>query len=221
MRMMFSSLSSRLKPSPLDRCRRTMSPSSRVVCRSLSSSSLVCSTWATVDLPAPESPVKNIVTPRRARTLLKHFGERKPIGERLAAPQCRAQLCAGNSSAVLRHNFLGGQIQLLARRVRKLRRGDNGHSQLGLVFLYQLLRGKRRIKRSAGAVCARPVSESWRCACGALGTVAKTYCRARARVVASDDKMRRAVIAPHERVPQCLARPHSPHCKFQERECRI
>ena len=138
-----------------------------------------------------------MLEPRRARKLLQHFGERKPIGERLAAPQCGAQLRAGNSFAVLRYYLLGGQIQLLARRVRKLRRGDNGHGQLGLMFLYQLLRGERRIKRSAGPVRSGP------------------------RVVAADDKMRRAVIAPHECVPQRLARARHPHRKFQERECRI
>ena len=51
------------KPSSDDRCLRTTSPSSRVTGRSPTSSKFASNTFAIVDLPAPESPVKKIVYP--------------------------------------------------------------------------------------------------------------------------------------------------------------
>ena len=66
MRRMFVSRSSRLKPSPFDRCVRTTSPSRTVTWRPCSSSRVV-RTSAVVDLPAPLSPVNQTHTPWRCR----------------------------------------------------------------------------------------------------------------------------------------------------------
>ena len=60
---MFRSRCSFVKPSSDDRCFRTRSPSSSVTGRPPISISLTSSTEAIVDLPEPDKPVKNTVTP--------------------------------------------------------------------------------------------------------------------------------------------------------------
>ena len=67
MRRMLMSRCSLEKPSSEERFLRTRSPSSSVTGRPPISSSLICSTLATVDLPDPERPVKNTVKPWRLR----------------------------------------------------------------------------------------------------------------------------------------------------------
>ena len=65
-RRMLVSRSSRLNVRPADRFRRTTSPSRLVTVRSPASSSESITAWATVDLPLPDSPVKNSTSPRRS-----------------------------------------------------------------------------------------------------------------------------------------------------------
>ena len=64
-RRMLMSRCSRENPSSDDRCLRTMSPSSRVTGRPPISSNLTRKTFARVDFPEPERPVKNTVNPWR------------------------------------------------------------------------------------------------------------------------------------------------------------
>ncbi len=67
MRWMFRSRCFLLKPSSLERCVRTMSPSNNVTGRPPRSFSFATRICAIVDLPAPDNPVKNTVNPCRWR----------------------------------------------------------------------------------------------------------------------------------------------------------
>ena len=90
MRRMLMSRCSFEKPSSEERCFRTRSPSSSVTGRPPISSSLIMSTLAIVDLPAPERPVKNTVIPCLCRgakctpQFARDFGKGEP-GRNLAA----------------------------------------------------------------------------------------------------------------------------------------
>ncbi|MEN9852014.1 MAG: hypothetical protein RL128_2177, partial [Pseudomonadota bacterium] len=99
-----------------------------------------------VDLPEPESPVKNTVN---------HFGEREPLRDIQTLAQTAAQFGAGNvqNRAAFRH-FVGRIILCLFLHIDHVFKVNHGHANLGLVLFEQLLRVIGAVEILARAVLA-------------------------------------------------------------------
>ena len=180
---------------------RTTSPSSSVTGRPPISISLVISALAIVDLPEPESPVKKTVKPwfaaRRLRLpeLLHHGREGEPVGDLQPLLQPPAQLGAGDVEDG--HPLLDLVARLVLRLlldVDHLLEVDHLDPDLVLVLAEELLRLVGPVERIALRVLPRT------------------------GVVAPDDHVGAAVIAPDDPVPHRLARPAHAHGEVEEAE---
>ena len=187
MRRMLMSRCSLLNPSSDDRFLRTRSPSSSVTGRPPISSIFTISALAIVDLPDPDSPVKNTVKPCFARGGYERRSSVATSGkvnqDGMSLPCCRrsrssvpemfsVRAPSGTSST--------GKYASLSSTYTIIWNGTISTPSSSCTNLQQLLRVVRTVERLALRVVAR------------------------AGVVASDDEVRAAVVLADDRVPTRL-----------------
>src|SRR4030095_3809541 len=171
MRRMLMSRCSFEKPSSEERCLRTRSPSSSVTGRPPIASSLIISTLAIVDLPAPERPVKNTVIPCLCRGAKVRRSSRAISGKVNQAGISLPSLKPRRSCvhARLRRHFVFGEILIPVFHIDHHLEGHHLDTDLRFMFAEQLLRLVRPVEWLALGLnaCATP---SARCAGWVFGT---------------------------------------------------
>ena len=158
--------------------------------------------WAMVLLPAPESPVNQRVTPWRNLGwvgLVQDLGDGRPaepLGELQSLGEVFvADIGAGDVGRLdAGRDLVDGRVAVLVGQVDHLLEVDHPHADLFFVFAHRLLGRVRGVKGLAGRVFAGP------------------------GVVAADDEIGAAVVAPDDRVQQDLAGAGHAHGQGQQAE---
>src|SRR5215207_3754635 len=211
MRRTFVSRSSFENPSPFDRFVRTSSPSNTSTLKPRARSS-GASLPASVVLPAPESPVSH-------RTKLRPSFNSTPITSLSSAGRARGSLSVDKNSCDLGACELDGRELPRAEQLAHARARER--DVLARVVRASLGRGHRAARAAVEGV----VEEERRDAQLAVLELVEDVVRvvgavvaADARMVAPDDEVRAAVVLPHERVEDGLARAGVPHRRRQHGE---
>src|SRR5215213_2326146 len=211
MRRTFVSLSSFENPSPFDRFVRTSSPS-RTSTRKPRARNSGTSLPASVVFPAPESPVSHRTNPRPSFSST-------PITLLSSARRARRLLGLNQDSCDLGPRELDGRELARAEQLAHARARERD------VLARVVRAGLRRGHRAARAAVESVVEEERRDAqlfglelVEDVVRVVGAVVTADARVVAPDDEVRAAVVLPHERVEDRLARPRVAHRRREHGE---